>query len=254
MSREEGSLEFEGKVAIVTGGARGIGKATAQAFSSNGATVVIVDVLESELKETSAIIGKTGKVLAITGDASDGAQVADMVRKTMDAFGRIDILVNNAGVGDVLGPVVALTEEDWDRVLRINLKSVFLFSKAVLPAMLKNQKGSIVNLGSLAGKEGNENMAAYSVSKAGVICFSRVLAKELAKTGIRVNSIAPGLTDTAFTAMPSKEVVDSLLAKIPMGRKGRPEEMADMILFLCSEKASFITGQCYNVSGGRGDF
>jgi 3-oxoacyl-[acyl-carrier protein] reductase len=255
MSGEDRWLDFEGKVAIVTGGARGIGRATAEAFLRSGAAVAIVDILANELKGTSAALEKTGgKVLSLKGDVSDSAQVADMVKETIDAFGRIDFLVNNAGVGDVIGPVATLTEEDWDRVLRINLKSVFLFSKAVLPAMLRNQKGSIVNLGSLAGKEANENMAAYSVSKAGVICFSRVLAKELAKTGIRVNSIAPGLTDTPFTANPPKEVIDTLVAKIPMGRKGRPEEMADMILFLCSDKAAFITGQCYNVSGGRGDF
>jgi NAD(P)-dependent dehydrogenase (short-subunit alcohol dehydrogenase family) len=254
MSNGRESSEFEGRVAIITGAARGIGKATALAFSKNGATVVIVDVLKSELKKTTEIIKKIGPVLALTADVSDNAQIQNVIKSTIDAFGRIDILVNNAGVGDVLGPVVSMAEEDWDRILRINLKSVFLFCKGVLPYMLKAKKGSIVNLGSLAGKEGNENMAAYSVSKAGVICLSRALAKEVARDGIRVNSIAPALTRTAFTAIPPKEVIDFLVGKIPMGRMAEPEEMANAILFLCSDKASFITGQCYNVSGGRGDY
>ena len=254
-SNERGALEFEGKVAIITGGARGIGKATALEFSKNGATVVIVDVLEKELKAVGEMIQKMDKkALPLKGDVSDNGQIQEVIKKTIDHFGKIDILINNAGVGDVMGPVVNTSEEDWDRVLRINLKSVFLFCKGVVPFMMKNKKGSIVNIASLAGKEGNENMAPYSVSKAGIICLSRVLAKEVVKDGIRVNSIAPALIKTDFTSIPPKEVINTLIAKIPLGRMGNPEEIANVILFLCSDKASFVTGQCYNVSGGRGDY
>ncbi len=248
-------LEFEGKVAIITGGARGIGRATAMEFSKHGAKVVIVDLREKELEETGEAIKKMNReVLPIKCDVSNNNEIQEAIRKTLENFGVIDILINNAGIGDVIAPVINTSEEDWDRILRINLKSVFLFSKGVIPIMIKNRKGSIVNVASLAGKEGNENMAPYSVSKAGIICFSRVLAKEVVKYGIRVNSIAPALIKTDFTSIPSKEVIDMLISKIPMGRMGLPEEVANLILFLCSDRASFITGQCFNVSGGRGDY
>jgi 3-oxoacyl-[acyl-carrier protein] reductase len=248
-------LEFEEKVAIITGGARGIGRATAMEFIKHGARVAIVDLREKELEEVSKTIQKMSReVLPIKGDVSNNNDVQEAIRKTLDRFGKIDILINNAGIGDVIGPVINTSEEDWDRVLRVNLKSVFLFSKGVVPFMIKNKSGSIVNVASLAGKEGNENMAPYSVSKAGIICFSRVLAKEVVKYGIRVNSVAPALIKTDFTSIPPKEVIDSLISKIPMGRMGLPEEVANLILFLCSDRASFITGQCFNVSGGRGDY
>lgn len=248
-------LEFEGKVAIITGGARGIGRATAMEFSKHGAKVVIVDLREKELEETGEAIKKMNReVLPLKCDVSNNNEIQEAIRKTLENFGVIDILINNAGIGDVIAPVINTSEEDWDRILRINLKSVFLFSKGVIPIMIKNRKGNIVNVASLAGKEGNENMAPYSVSKAGIICFSRVLAKEVVKYGIRVNSIAPALIKTDFTSIPPKEVIDMLISKIPMGRMGLPEEVANLILFLCSDRASFITGQCFNVSGGRGDY
>jgi 3-oxoacyl-[acyl-carrier protein] reductase len=251
------SLEFEGKVVIITGAARGIGKTTALEFSKKGATVVIVDILEQELKEVSEIIQKMDKkVLPLKADVSDNSQVQDVIKRTIDNFAKIDVLVNNAAIGGELMPAVNLTEEIWDRILRINLKSVFLFCKGVVPFMIENKKGSIVNVGSLAGKNGNEKMSAYSVSKAGVHIFSRVLAKEVVREGIRVNSIAPGLihTDMTSTSELPKDIADALLSNNPMGRKGYPEEVANLILFLSSEKASYITGQCINVSGGKGDY
>jgi NAD(P)-dependent dehydrogenase (short-subunit alcohol dehydrogenase family) len=249
------SLGFEGKVVLITGAAKGIGKTTALAFSEQNAKVVLVDVLEEELKEVHEIIQKAGReVLSIQGDVSDNSQVQDAVKKTIKVFGKIDVLVNNAGIDVGSAPILNVTKEMWDKSLQVNLKSVFYFCKSVVPVMLENGKGSIVNVASIAGKEPNENMAPYAVSKAGMICFSRVLAKEVAKDGIRVNCVAPGLTKTDLLVNLSPEQFDRLLKKIPMGRVGYPEEVADLILFLSSEKSSFITGQCFNIAGGRGEY
>lgn len=247
--------EFENEVVVVTGAARGIGKATALEFCNHGASLVVIDILEKELKEVHKIIQQMGvQVLSLKADLSDNNQVQDVVKKTIDDFKKVDVLVNNAGIS---GPTVSITnlpEEEWDKVLRVNLKSMFLLCKSIVPVMVENKKGSIVNVASIAGKEGNENMGAYSVSKAGVICFSRVLAKELAIHGIRVNSIAPSVINTEMLSPVPKELIDSLLKKIPMGRMGDPGEVANLILFLASKESSFITGQCFNITGGRGDY
>jgi NAD(P)-dependent dehydrogenase (short-subunit alcohol dehydrogenase family) len=256
MMSNEGMLsEFEEKVVIVTGAASGIGRAVAIEFAREGAVLVLVDVLEKELAEVERIIKKMGKrVLPLRKDVSDYDQVLDVVKRTVEKFGDIDVLVNSAGIAGPNGPLVNLTEEDWDRILMINLKSVFLFCKSVLPVMIKNKKGKIVNIASIAGKEGNENQSAYSASKAGVISLSRALAKELAVYGIRVNSVAPALIRTSMASSIPEEFADTLLRKIPMGRMGEPEEVANLIVFLSSDKSSFITGQCFNVTGGRGDY
>ena len=249
------SLGFEGKVVLITGAAKGIGRTTALAFSEQGAKVVLVDVLEEGLKEVHGIIQKAGReALSIQGDVSDNSRVQNAVKKAIKVFGKIDVLVNNAGIDVGSAPIIKVTEEMWDKSLQVNLKSVFYFCKSVVPIMLKNGKGSIVNVASIAAKEPNENMAPYAVSKAGIICFSRVLAKEVARDGIRVNCVAPGLTKTDLLANLSPEQFDSLLKKIPMERVGYPEEVADLILFLSSEKSSFITGQCFNIAGGRGEY
>lgn len=248
-------MEFRDKVVIVTGAARGVGRATALEFCRQGASVVLVDILEEELKRVGEIIKKLGNpVLLCRGDVSNNNHVQDVVKSTLTNFKRIDVLVNNAGITGRTGPVIDLTEEDWDQHFQVNLKSIFLFCKTVVPIMMKNKKGNIVNVGSIAGKEGNENLSAYSASKAGVICFSRVLAKEVVKYGIRVNCIAPALIGTEMLSPVAPEIIENLLKKIPMGRMGVPEEVANLILFLASEKSSFITGQCINVTGGRGDY
>lgn len=252
---EASEFEFSGKIAIVTGGAKGIGRVTALAFSRRGATVVLVDLLEKELGEVRDEIRQMGHhVLTIQGDVSQEKVVTDVVRKTVSNYGKIDILVNNAGVDLGSAPILDMDEKVWDRTLEINLKSVFYFCRNVVPVMRKNGKGAIVNVASLAGKEPNENMAAYAVSKAGMICLSRVLSKEVARENIRVNAIAPVLTATDLLQKLSPEQFDRLLEKIPMGRVGYPEEVAELILFLSSDKSSYITGQCYNISGGRGDY
>jgi len=255
MGNDKFGSEFKNEVVIVTGAARGVGKATALEFSKQGASLVIVDVLEKELNEVHKIIQQMGvPVLSLKADLSDNHQVQDVVKNTINHFNGVDVLVNNAGIGGPIASIMNLPEEEWDNVLRINLKSIFLLSKSIVPVMIENKRGSIVNVASIAGKEGNENMGAYSVSKAGVICFSRVLAKELATYGIRVNSIAPAVIKTEMLSLAPEELIDSLIKKIPMGRMGDPGEVANLILFLASKKSSFITGQCFNITGGRGDY
>ena len=246
--------KFEGKVVVITGAARGIGKATALKFSKQGAVVVVVDVLEKEMgKVCGSIKKRKNKVLAIKADVSNNEQIQEVVQKTLKHFGTIDILINNAGIVGPSGPTIHLDERDWDTIFQINLKSMFLFCKSVVPIMIKNKKGNIVNVASIAGKEASEQLCAYSASKAGVICFSKVLAKEVALDGIRVNSIAPSLVSTEILSSLSKKFLDKSLSKVPMKRLGRPEEVADLILFLASDESSFITGQCLNITGGRGD-
>ena len=252
-------MEFEEHVVIVTGAARGVGKETAIRFSENGADVVLLDILEKEVKEVQKAIQDMGnKVLSIKMDVSDEKQVFDAVKKTVDRFGKIDVLVNNAAVAGPIAPIIELTEDDWDKTFGINLKSAFFFCKSVVPVMLNKKRGNIVNVGSIAGKEGNENLAAYSASKAGVHCFSRVLANELAGSGIRVNCIAPALINTDMVKKVKENappgLFEKLLEKIPIGRMGEPEEVAEVILFLASDRSSFIDGQCINVTGGRGHY
>ena len=248
-------LEFEGKVVLITGAAKGIGKATAVAFGNRGATVVLVDILQKELENVRGIIQNKGsEALALGGDVSDNNQVKEIIQKTVKNFKKIDVLVNNAGIDPGSAPVVDITDEMWDKALAVNLKSVFYFCRGIVPIMKKSGKGCIVNVASIAAKEPNENMAAYAVSKAGMICFSRVLSKEVAKDNIRVNSIAPALTQTELIEELSQEQFKKLLEKVPMGRIAYPEEIAELIMFLSSERSSYITGQCYNISGGRGEY
>ena len=169
-------------------------------------------------------------------------------------LGGLDILVNNAGIVGNDTPVADLEEEDWDRVLDINLKGTFLCSRAALRYMIPRKTGVIISLGSISGKEGNANMAPYSVSKAGVICFTKALAREVLEAGIRVNCVAPALIASPILQGMDQERVDFLTSKIPLGRLGRPEEVAATVLFLASDESSFTTGQCFDVSGGRATY
>jgi len=184
-------------------------------------------------------------------DVSRLPEVEEMVRGAMAKFGRIDILVNNAGV---LGPyftVEEYPEEIWDRVIAVNLKGTFLCCKAVLPVMRKQGSGSIINIASVAGKEGNASMAPYSASKGAIITLTKTLGKELATSGIRVNCVSPALLETDMAKAMTPEQRALLTSKIPMGRLGNPEEVAAVVKFLASDESSFVTGQCYDVSGGR---
>ena len=248
-------MRFANRVAVVTGSARGIGKAIATRLSAEGAAVVIADVD----RETAEIAAKEleaagGEAMVLALDVSDPVQVAAAVRSVLQRFARIDILVNNAGIVGEVTPILQTSDAEWHRVMAVNLHGTFYCSRAVLPAMLSRRYGRIVNLASVAGKEGNANMAAYSVSKAGVICFTKSLAKEVAREGITVNCVTPALTETDMARGFSPEQKALLASKVPMGRLASPDEIAAVVAFLASEEASFVTGAAYDASGGRSDY
>ena len=243
---------LDGKAAIVTGAAQGIGYAIARRFSTEGARVAIVDVALDGAQRAADEIG--GSAIAVGADVARADEVDRAFAEVVDRFGGVDILGNNAGIVGTDRPVRDLDEADWNRVLDINLKGTFLCSRAAVRHMIPKRAGVIVSLASISGKEGNANMAPYSVSKAGVICFTKTLAKEVLSEGIRVNCVAPALIDTPILQGMERERVDFLTSKIPLGRLGRPEEVAATILFLASEESTFTTGQCFDGSGGRATY
>ena len=245
-------MDLAGKVAIVTGAGKGLGWAIAERLARDGAKVVIAEIDWGSAQEKAAVLRqRKGESLALRVDVSRWPEVQKMVTETVEKFGRIDILVNNAGI---LGPALTTAEypeDQWDEVIAVNLKGTFLCCKAVLAVMKKQGSGSIVNIASVAGKEGNPNMAPYSVSKGGIITLTKTLGKELAATRIRINAVSPALLETDMAKNMSPEQRAFLTSKIPMGRMGRPEEVAAVVKFLASDEASFVTGQCYDISGGR---
>ncbi len=253
---EQRSLRLDGQVAIVTGGGKGIGKATATVLACHGARVALADWDLPDTEKTAAEITKetAQPALAIETDVSQASSVAEMVSKTLAEFSQIDILVNNAGIGGHALPIAEVSEEEWEKVLNVNLKSVFLCCRAVVPHMRKRKSGKIVNVASIAGKEGNPRMIPYSASKAGVICLTKALAKEVVEEGIRVNSVTPAVIGTAILDTLTDEQVRYMTDRIPMKRVGKPEEVAAVIHFLASDASSFVTGQCYDVSGGRATY
>jgi 3-oxoacyl-[acyl-carrier protein] reductase len=243
---------LKGKNAIVTGAARGIGRAIAQRLAAEGGRVAILDIDADGAQRTAAEIG--GSTIGLAVDVAQTASVDRAFAQVADRLGGLDILVNNAGIVGTDTPVKDLAEDDWDRVLDINLKGTFLCSRAALRYMIPRKSGVIVSLGSISGKEGNANMAPYSVSKAGVICFTKTLAREVLEDGIRVNCVAPALIDSPILEGMEQERVDFLTSKIPLGRLGRPEEVAATVLFLASDESTFTTGQCFDISGGRATY
>jgi 3-oxoacyl-[acyl-carrier protein] reductase len=242
---------LEGKTALITGANRGIGKSIALKFAENGANIVFSDLqynddskqLEYELKAF---------VIKVKGYASDASSFADseqLITLIMEDFGAIDVLVNNAGITrDNL--LLRMTEQDWDRVINVNLKSVFNLTKAIQKVMIKQRFGSIINMSSVVGVEGNSGQSNYAASKAGIIGFTKSMAQELGSRNIRCNAIAPGYIETEMTAKLSQEFRDKWIQDIPMKRAGTPDDVANLALFLASDLSSYVTGQAITVCGG----
>lgn len=242
---------LDGKVAIVTGGSRGIGRAVALELASAGAKVVVNYAGNvNAAQETKQMIEDRGSnALIVQADVSAAAAVDAMIKSALDSFGRIDILVNNAGITrDNL--LMRMKEEDWDAVMNTNLKGIYTCTKAVSRVMMKQKSGKIINMTSVVGIIGNAGQANYAAAKAGVIGFTKSMAKELASRNITVNAIAPGFIDTDMTAVLTEQVKEDLASKVPLGRLGMPEDVASCALFLSSEAAKYITGQTINVDGG----
>lgn len=239
---------FKGQVAIITGGASGVGREVAARLTQEGAKVVLWDQNEAALAEAKTV---TGAVDTIQLDVTDAEAVSAAAASVADKFGRIDVLVASAGITGATVPVHEFPLESWRRVIDINLNGLFYCCRAVVPHMLKNDYGRIVNVSSVAGKEGNPNASAYSASKAGVIGFTKSLGKELAKTGIRVNALTPATFKSPILEQLPQSQVDYMLSKIPAGRLGEVHEVAAMISWMASAECSFTTASTFDISGGR---
>ena len=244
-------MNLTGKVALVTGASRGIGQATAIELAKAGADVVVnfignEAVAQETVEKIEALGRKAIKIKANVGYADD---VQAMVDEAIATFGHIDILVNNAGITRD-GLLIRMKDSDWDEVLNINLKGVYLVTKAVAKLMVKQRAGRIINMTSVSGVTGNVGQANYAAAKAGVIGFTKTCAKELAARGITVNAVAPGFIETAMTDVLPEKIKEGIAATVPFGRMGQPEEIASVVTFLASDFASYITGQVLNVDGG----
>lgn len=246
-----GFCSMQGRVAVVTGAARGIGRAIAKKLAFLGADVVVADMLADLAQVTASEIADLTQrnTLAIKVDVTDNKSARELIDQTMKQFGRVDILVNNAGVTrDML--ILRMEEADWDAVMNVNLKGVFNCSKAVIRPMMKQRYGRIVNITSVSGQAGQAGQTNYSASKAGVIGFTKALAREVASRQITVNAVAPGMIPTSLTNDLSDELKKTILSATPVGRMGKPEEIAAAVVFLASEEAAYITGQVLGVDGG----
>lgn len=243
-------MVLNGKIAVITGGARGIGRAIALTFAGEGADIAICDVNKDTLAEAQGEIEKTGRsVLTGVVDVTKTADAESFAQKTLDKFKKIDILVNNAGITrDSL--LVRMSESDWDLVLDVNLKGAFNCTRAVSKIMMKQRAGCIVNIASIIGIMGNAGQANYAASKGGLIAFTKSIAKELASRNVRANAIAPGFIQTDMTAKLSGELKDAMLKEIPLGKLGTVQDVANLALFLVSDGSAYITGQVVQVDGG----
>jgi len=241
---------LEGKVALVTGGARGIGKAICQRLADEGAKLAIVDIMLDIAQETANEFKSKGvEAAAFAADVSKVDSANETVDAVMKEFGKIDILVNNAGITrDTL--MMRMTEQDWDLVIAVNLKGTFNFTKAVCRPMMKARTGKIVNVASVVGRMGNAGQANYSASKAGVIGLTKTTAKEFASRNIQANAVAPGYIQTDMTGKLSDAATEAFMTVIPMKRGGTPEDVANVVYFLCSDDSSYVTGQVINIDGG----
>ncbi|MCC7154859.1 MAG: SDR family oxidoreductase [Bryobacterales bacterium] len=247
-------LDFSGKVALVTGAAAGMGLATARAFASAGAAVVLADVNEDSIEaEARKLVAAGRKALAVRCDVSDDAQVERMVQSTVTEFGRLDAAFNNAGVMARIAPTAESTRQDWDRVISVNLRGVWSCMKYELRQMKRQGSGAIVNNASVGALTGNPGIGAYIASKHGVVGLTRTAALEYVREGIRVNAVNPGLIDTQIArdvVSGDERLYSELEKQVPIGRAGRPEEIASAVLWLCSPGASYVVGHALTVDGG----
>jgi len=241
---------LDGKVALVTGAARGIGRAIAESLARAGADVALCDLQEEWLAETAEAVRAAGReARCYAADVSDAGQVGETVTALLADAGRLDVLVNNAGITrDTL--LLRMSEEDWDAVLNVNLRGTFLFTKAVARPMVKQRSGAIVNIASIIGLIGNAGQCNYAASKAGVVALTKSAAKELAARNVRVNAVAPGFIESRLTDVLSEDVRQRMLEAIPMKRFGVPGDVARVVVFLASDAAAYMTGQVLTVSGG----
>jgi NAD(P)-dependent dehydrogenase (short-subunit alcohol dehydrogenase family) len=249
---ERGS--FSGRVAIVTGAARGIGFAVAELLARGGASLALVDRDAERLRDAAERVRPHGPVEALPVDVADARAVARMAHDVVLRFGRIDVLVNNAGLAGRSVPTWDLADDDWDSVVSVNLGGTFYCTRAVLPAMRERGYGRIVNVASIAGKEGNPNAVPYSASKAGIIGLTKAVAKEVATEGILVNCVTPAVIRTEILDQVSEAHLEYMLSRIPMGRAGEPEEVAELVAWLASDRCSFSTGAAFDISGGRATY
>lgn len=251
---QRNSVDFSGRIAVISGGASGIGLATARRLGAGGGSLVLWDTDESALEKARAGFPASTPVLTDRVDVTDADEVQRAAQKATAEFGKLDVLVASAGI---TGPNCTVWEyplEAWNRVLRVNLDGVMHCCRAVIPHMLRSGYGRIVNVASIGGKEGNAGASAYAASKGGVIAFTKALGKELAHTDIRVNTICPAAIETELLKQMKSEFVASLLSKIPLGRFGRADEIASLISWMCSEECSFCTGAVFDSSGGRATY
>lgn len=245
-------FDLSGQFALVTGAATGIGEVISARLAAAGATVCVADINEAEAKKTSERIGHGAQSIPL--DVTSPDLVARAVETFVDRNETIDILVNNAGLAGKAAPIWEQTDEDWHKVVEVNLDGPFYLCRAVIPHMRSRGYGRIVNIASVAGKEGNPNMVAYSASKAALIGLTKSIAKEVAAEGICVNAVSPAVIRTKILEQLTPEQVAYMVARIPMKRTGQPEEVAAVVHFLASRDCSFVTGQCYDVSGGRSTY
>jgi len=239
---------LEGKTALITGAARGIGKAIALKYASEGCNIAFTDLeVNQETEQEIAALGVKAKSYA--SNAADFAQTEEVVKAVKEEFGSIDILVNNAGITKD-GLMLRMTEQQWDAVIAVNLKSAFNFIHACVPVMMRQRGGSIINMASVVGVHGNAGQANYAASKAGLIALAKSIAQEMGPKGIRANAIAPGYIETAMTAMLSDEIREQWKQKIPLRRGGKVEDIANVATFLASDLSSYVSGQVIQVDGG----